>query len=93
MQLAGPIINNLLNAQQNNPGTQKPGLSTQGPVGLLNTILNSLLNGFSGMKSLSGTQSLLDSDESENRFAHHGQAEFAEPFIAFAALIPLIKKL
>lgn len=65
------------------------------PLGLLNTIMNNLLNGFSSVPLNNAASAFSISDESnvENRFGEKRQQEYSKPFIAFAALIPLIAPL
>ncbi len=92
IQVAGPIITNLLKANQNNQSSPAANSGAQSPVGLLNAILNSLLNGFgtAQVNNVSRPQSLYDNDTNENRFAGDSQTQFSQPFFAFAALIPLL---
>ena len=90
---AMPLIGGLLSGNTNGGGQNgtaaagTPG--AQAGIGLLNTLLNSLLNGFGTAAKPSVQQSLMDNDNPDNRFMSFGQEHYSQPFF-LAALLPML---
>ncbi len=90
IEAAGPLVKNLISQSgQNGQSGQKDGKPA---ISLLNTILNSLLNGFgtAQVNPTAKTQSLFEDENNGNRFMGVTQPQLSQPFIAFAAIAPFI---